>query len=152
MQNERSSQEEGAWVPGWGMGVDKLTSQKEMQEKAIRGRRIWRRGMVIREPVNLWFQIPRGTGECWRELWAGNKEPGTSNNGKPRVVIEITGKYRELRYLHRFRTPILWSLPDCLLPESKDHLFFLHRCCTFNRSWYRKSSRCSKIVSERMTG
>lgn len=110
MQKEKSPwAEEDAQVPGSGRWVGELKSQEKMQEGAVRGRRVHRGRSIVgewsSEPVNFWLQIPRGLGEHWRKLWAGNKDAGTSSNGEPRIVIEITCKYRGLRFLHRFRTP-----------------------------------------------
>lgn len=54
-----------------------------------------------------------------------SKDPGASNRGEPMVVTEVTCKYRGLRYLDRLRTPAFWSLSGCMLPESRDLLWFV---------------------------
>lgn len=79
--------------------------------------RCWR--VVIRVPVNFCFGYPEGA-QGW------NKDLGTSKSGEPRVVLKITCIYRGLRQLPRFRIPTLWSLPDSMHPESRDHLCFFY--------------------------
>lgn len=75
----------------------------------VRGRRAQRSrsivGAMTREPVNFWLRRSSRHGECWRELLARNRDPGTSSNGKPMLTIEVTCKYRGLNYLGRFRAP-----------------------------------------------